>query len=131
MYDYDLLTQGMSKDEKEAFDKAVMEEFLRICRRTERQRQHIASFINSNTFVAKDDIGYRQSMIAKADFIFEQARGHSWEDDEFVKWWHKQEENAYARVKSKGTKIQTGYGGLAVTDRPSARRERIVYGKRS
>lgn len=125
----DEFMQQMPPAERQAFIDEVNREYDRMQHRKMVQRQRIGQFIRSTEFVAKDDIGYRGAMISQTDFIQEKIAGHHWDDDDFFNWWLKRD-GEYAKVKSVGTRVQTGFGGLSVVDRPSGRRERIVYPKK-
>lgn len=128
-FDYDCLRGEMTSEDFEHFQNALHEEYARVVERTERQRKAIGKS-NQDAFIAVDDIGYKSARIARADFFHEQSQGHNWQDEDFYKWWLKQEENQYAKTKHVGTKIHSGYGGLTVVDRkPGHVKFRKTYGK--
>lgn len=129
MFCLDALKGTMSASEWADFEKAVWDEMAAICERTERQRVLIGQSNAQNEYWASDDIGPLTQRIARADFLWEHAQGNRWDDPEFPDWWAKQPGHEYAKVKSRGTRIQSGFGGLTIVDRPRNRRTRIVYGK--
>jgi len=126
--DVDALRFSMTSQEMKAFEAALMENFLEVCDEATRQRQAIAQHNATRPYWAVDDIGEKTAQIAKADFMIEASRGHDWSDDDFFKWWIRQDGNEYAKVHSHGTRVQSGYGGLTIIDRPRNCRYRKVYG---